>query len=238
MQISSFRVHRFTSKTLQYKTNALSQSEIDHPQELWEIGTALKNLFWNLLSLSLHLALGLALWFSAVNSLHSSPDEVIDLTLSSPLPQSGEKLSRPSLPKSVPQKLTAKSPLPSETSTSTAEATPQENSGATETSGNNGDSTPVGWGDVTRFPKVIKEYKANYPEEAKQARVDGPVILDILIDRTGKVRDVRVVSGPGYGLNESAIEALKKFEFQPAQKGTESVAVKIRYTYRFKLGVN
>lgn len=211
--------------------------KIDHHLNLWEIGNVLKNLFWNLLSLSLHLALGLTLWFSAVNSLHSSTDEVIDLTLSSPLPSSGEKSPQSSLPKSAPQKLAPKPALPSGSSAA-AETSPNENSGTAETSGNEGDSAPVGWGDVTRFPKVAKEYKATYPEEAKQARIDGPVILDILIDRTGKVREVHIVSGPGYGLNESAIEALKKFEFQPAQKGTESVAVKIRYTYRFKLGVN
>ena len=80
--------------------------------------------------------------------------------------------------------------------------------------------------------------KASYPEEAKKARVDGPVNLEVLIDRKGVVREVKVLSGPGFGLNESAIEALKQFEFQPARRGDEPVAVKIRYTYRFKLGVN
>ncbi|WP_374029333.1 energy transducer TonB [Bdellovibrio bacteriovorus] len=80
--------------------------------------------------------------------------------------------------------------------------------------------------------------KASYPEEAKKAGIDGPVILEVLIDSRGKVKDVQLVSGPGHGLNESAISALKQFEFLPAQKGADPVSVKIRYTYRFKLGVN
>ncbi len=85
---------------------------------------------------------------------------------------------------------------------------------------------------------MSKEFKAAYPDEAKKAGVDGPVILEILIDRTGHVQDVLIIKGPGYGLNESALEAIKKFEFKPAFKGSDAVAVKIRYTYRFKLGVN
>ncbi|NUN07027.1 MAG: energy transducer TonB [Bdellovibrio sp.] len=84
----------------------------------------------------------------------------------------------------------------------------------------------------------MREVKATYPLEAKKAGIAGPVVLDILVDSVGKVRDIHVVSGPGFGLNESAVEALRKFEFRPALKGANSVAVKIRYTYRFKLDVN
>lgn len=92
--------------------------------------------------------------------------------------------------------------------------------------------------ELTALPKLKKEIKANYPLEAKKAQIEGPVILDVVIDKNGNVHDAKVINGPGYGLNESAIEAIKKFEFSPAFKNDQPVFVKIRYTYRFKLDYN
>lgn len=211
--------------------------KIDHPVELWELHRALRNSLWIIVSFFIHLALGSVLWFSSHEIPPSLSDEVVDLTLSAPASES--KQSAPTKPK-------APSPAPIATAASSNDSleetkpTTETNSDSSSTAASEeaGSSAPVGWGEVTRFPKVSREVKASYPLEAKKAGVDGPVVLDILIDRFGKVREVHIVSGPGFGLNESAIEALKEFEFQPAQKGSEFVAVKIRYTYRFKLGVN
>ncbi|RYZ73549.1 MAG: energy transducer TonB, partial [Proteobacteria bacterium] len=52
---------------------------------------------------------------------------------------------------------------------------------------------------------------------------------------TGKVRQANLVSGPGYGMNEAALQAIGSFEFEPAQVGEQAVAVRIRYSYRFVL---
>lgn len=195
----------------------------------------LKYALWIVVSLILHLALGSYLWFSNHENPPSLHEEILDLTLATPATQtnSANSAKAPSLVKKPSISLPAGSNGKNVSETATNER-PIEGTNSSE----NGDSAPVGWGEVTRFPKVAKEVKASYPAEAKKAGVDGAVVLDVLIDRSGKVRDVRVISGPGFGLNESAIEALKQFEFQPAQKGSESVAVKIRYTYRFKLDVN
>lgn len=88
---------------------------------------------------------------------------------------------------------------------------------------------------VTQMPKIKKEVRAPYPEEAKKNGVEGPVIMDVLIDPTGRVREVIVLSGPGFGLNEAAVQALKQFEFAPARVQEQFVAVKIKYKYTFKL---
>jgi protein TonB len=85
------------------------------------------------------------------------------------------------------------------------------------------------------MPKLKSEVRIPYPEEAKKASVEGPVVMDLLIDADGKVRKVDLIKGPGYGLNEAAVAALKGFEFIPARMSDHSVAVKIRYTYRFIL---
>lgn len=37
--------------------------------------------------------------------------------------------------------------------------------------------------------------------------------MDLLIDGKGKVREVKFVDGPGFGLNEAALEAVQRFQF-------------------------
>jgi protein TonB len=88
---------------------------------------------------------------------------------------------------------------------------------------------------VTQMPRIKKEIRAQYPEAARNARIEGPIVLDLLINADGAVVDVKVVSGLGYGLDEAAVNAIKLFEFEPARVQDQKVAVKIRYTYRFEL---
>jgi protein TonB len=56
-----------------------------------------------------------------------------------------------------------------------------------------------------------------------------------LIDAEGRVRDAKLVSGPGHGLNEAALEAIKSFRFRPAEVDGRPVAVRIPFTYNFLL---
>lgn len=88
---------------------------------------------------------------------------------------------------------------------------------------------------VSSMPVLKSEIRIPYPESARRAGVEGPVVMDLLIDTTGVVRQVILVQGLGYGLDEAAMGAAKQFRFRPAQVNQQSVAVKIRYTYRFVL---
>ena len=45
----------------------------------------------------------------------------------------------------------------------------------------------------------------------------------------------KIVSGPGYGLNEAALTAIRKFRFKPAKKGGEAVSTTMVYSYNFEL---
>jgi protein TonB len=84
------------------------------------------------------------------------------------------------------------------------------------------------------MPRVLSEVRPAYPKEAKDKGLEGPVVMDILIDQGGKVRQVSVVEGEGL-FRTGAIEAMKKFLFKPAMVDGKPVAVKIRYTLRFQL---
>jgi len=102
---------------------------------------------------------------------------------------------------------------------------------------NDADSLPIPADEflVTSMPVLVSEVRIPYPEEAKKAGIEGPVVMDLLIDEYGKVRQVTLTKGPGFGLNDAALAAIKNFQFRPARIKEQSVAVKIRYTYRFVL---
>lgn len=102
---------------------------------------------------------------------------------------------------------------------------------------NDADSIPIPADDylVTSQVALIKDVKIPYPAEARKKNIEGSVVMDIIIDQQGRVRDANLVRGPGFGLNEAAMAVIKDFLFRPARVGEQAVAVKIRYSYRFVL---
>jgi len=89
---------------------------------------------------------------------------------------------------------------------------------------------------VSSWPAVTKEIKAKYPEQALNYGVEGTVKLRIDIDASGKTFKVRVLKKLGYGLDEAAVAAVKRFVWAPAVS-TEGrpVPVRITYAYTFRL---
>jgi len=87
---------------------------------------------------------------------------------------------------------------------------------------------------VSKMPQVLSEVRPRYPEEAKAARQEGSVVLSVLIDGIGAVRQVKVLEGEEI-FRAPALAAMKKFKFKPATMEGKNVAVRIRYTLRFVL---
>jgi periplasmic protein TonB len=88
---------------------------------------------------------------------------------------------------------------------------------------------------VSSMPRLLSEFRIPYPKKAKENNIEGPVVMDILIDQKGIVREISLVTGPGYGLDQAALDAVKRFSFKAAEVEGKPVAVRIRYTYRFVL---
>ena len=88
---------------------------------------------------------------------------------------------------------------------------------------------------VTEMPKLLNEYRIPYPPEAKAKGIQGAVVMELLIDFEGRVRDVKLLAGPGSGLDQAALQAVQEFRFAPAKIEDKAVSVKIRYAYRFVL---
>lgn len=74
-----------------------------------------------------------------------------------------------------------------------------------------------------------------YPEIARKAGVEGTVVLHVLVDKEGNIRNVRVIKGLGAGLDEAAIESAKNSKWTPAIQNHRPVAVWVSLPIRFKL---
>lgn len=65
--------------------------------------------------------------------------------------------------------------------------------------------------------------RPDYTEEARRARIEGDVVLEVLFTASGTLRVLRVVRGLGHGLDQNAIEAAAKIRFRPATENTRAV---------------
>jgi protein TonB len=85
-------------------------------------------------------------------------------------------------------------------------------------------------------PRLLREVKASYTDEARRAGIAGEVEMEITIRRDGTVSDVRIMRGLGGGLNERAAAAVRQWRFAPARlKGTPVdviVEVSVEFTLR------
>jgi protein TonB len=90
-------------------------------------------------------------------------------------------------------------------------------------------------GGKVQRPTAISQPQPLYPELARRTRMQGTVILEAVINRDGLVEDIRVLKPLGYGLTESAIEAVRKWRFSPATLDGNPVAVYYTLTVNFRL---
>jgi|TARA_B100001750_G_scaffold222329_1_gene211605 protein TonB len=85
-------------------------------------------------------------------------------------------------------------------------------------------------------PRPITPIKPLYPDIAQEAGIEGQVLVQCFIDEKGRVKETIVLKGiPNTGLNESAVDALRKTRFRPAKQRERPVAVWVTIPVNFKL---
>jgi TonB family protein len=84
-------------------------------------------------------------------------------------------------------------------------------------------------------PRLLREVKAEYTEDARRRNVTGDVLLEIVIRRDGTVGTVRVLHGLGAGLEERAIYAVRQWRFDPARRKGIPVDVLVEVAVEFTL---
>jgi TonB family protein len=81
-------------------------------------------------------------------------------------------------------------------------------------------------------PRLLREVKADYTEEARQRNIVGDVVLEIVVRRDGSVGDIKVMRGLGAGLNERAVQAVANGA-SPAQRLGAPVDVIVEVSVEF-----
>ncbi|HEY7184396.1 MAG TPA: TonB family protein [Blastocatellia bacterium] len=84
-------------------------------------------------------------------------------------------------------------------------------------------------------PNILYREKAKYTEIARINRVQGTVVLQVVFDVSGVMRDIRVIRGLPDGLTRKALEAAQKIRFNPATKDGGPVSVRGSLEYTFNL---
>ncbi len=84
-------------------------------------------------------------------------------------------------------------------------------------------------------PVPIYKPEPEYSEEARKAKFQGEVLLQIVIDENGHTRDVKVLRPLGLGLDEKAVEAVLKWRFRPSMKDGHAVPVQANVAVNFRL---
>jgi TonB family protein len=84
-------------------------------------------------------------------------------------------------------------------------------------------------------PRAIDTPDPEYSEEARKAKYQGTVVLWLIVDSTGHPKDIKISRSLGMGLDQKAIEAVRKWKFEPAMKDGRPVAVQINVEVNFHL---
>jgi TonB family protein len=86
-----------------------------------------------------------------------------------------------------------------------------------------------------KAPRVLSKKDAEYSSEAKRVHMNASVGIKAVVGEDGKLRDISVQRGAGFGLDEKAVEAAGLWRFSPAEYQGRPLAVPISFAIPFRL---
>jgi TonB family protein len=81
---------------------------------------------------------------------------------------------------------------------------------------------------------LLQRVEPEYPEDARQRHIEGPVVLKVLVGTDGAVQELKVVSGDPL-LAKAATDAVRRWRFQPHHLDHRLVEFETRITVNFAL---
>ena len=92
-------------------------------------------------------------------------------------------------------------------------------------------------GNGVSWPRLMREVKPNYTADAMRAQVEGLVELEILVLEDGSVGNVRIVRSldSRFGLDQEAINAVRRWRFDPGRRLGKAVATRVGVELSFNL---
>ncbi len=95
------------------------------------------------------------------------------------------------------------------------------------------EAAPLRVGGAVPAPRVVKQVDPEYPDVARRAGVQGPVVLDVVIGPDGRVREATVVKSVP-ALDAAAVTAVRRWEFEPPLVNGRPEVVILTVTVTFK----
>ena len=90
-------------------------------------------------------------------------------------------------------------------------------------------------GDGVSSPRLIHKVEPTYSKQARQAKLEGVVMLAVEVWEDGLPHNIRVVRSLGLGLDENAVEAVKQWRFSPGMEDGTPVRVQAQVEIKFRL---
>jgi TonB family protein len=89
--------------------------------------------------------------------------------------------------------------------------------------------------DGVTAPKVVKEARPSYSQDAMERKVEGEVLLEAVVTEEGLPTDIRVVKPLDASLDRAAIEAAMQWRFEPGRRNDQPVRVRVHLQFSFTL---
>jgi TonB family protein len=87
-----------------------------------------------------------------------------------------------------------------------------------------------------QLPRILHVYLPQYTDKARNNGIEGELIVRALFQSDGKIKNLKVEKGLGHGLDQRAIESVRRIGFLPAQLEGQAVDAYARIIFNFKLG--
>lgn len=91
---------------------------------------------------------------------------------------------------------------------------------------------PVRVGGNIKPPKIVSTTLPDYPSIARNAGVEGAVVIEVVVDKAGKVTGAHAISGPSM-LRQPALDAVRRWKYQPSLLDGQPISVEMLVTIQF-----
>lgn len=95
--------------------------------------------------------------------------------------------------------------------------------------------TPVPYFKLSDLPRFIHQETPVYPEDMRASGITGIVEVVVLLDKTGKVRQITILKSAGESFDQAAIDAINASTFVPAKVDGKPVSALLKMPVKFKL---
>jgi len=85
-------------------------------------------------------------------------------------------------------------------------------------------------------PVLLHKVDPEYSAEARAEKIQGTALYTGIVGKSGKLRDIELLSPVGYGLDEKGLEAIQQWVFKPGEKDGTPASVRVTIEVNFRLG--